>query len=296
MIGLKSWVSVILKALIYAVLALTAIVSLAPLIYTIAISFSDSAAANAGIVYFWPVRFTLASYGKMLADNSFFKAFLISVERVLLGGSINLAITIMMAYPLSKDKKEFRQRTLLMWLVVFTMLFSGGLIPLYITVKTVGILDSIWALVLPGAVPVFLVILLMNFFRSVPKELAESATIDGAGPWNVAARIYVPVTLPAIATVTLFIVVNHWNDFFSGLILLNTQAKYPLQTYIYKFILSANDMSQYRDPAALAERMKVSSRTFDSAKVLVSTVPILCIYPFLQRYFITGIVMGAVKE
>ena len=275
-------------------LTITALLCIAPVINTVAISFSEQSKAAAGLVYFWPVDFSLSSYKKLLEDARFFNAFLISVERVILGGGLNLLLTIIMAYPLSKERKVFRARNVYMWLIVFTMLFNGGLIPWYMTIRTVGLLDTIWALVLPGAVPVFNVILLMNFFRGVPKELDESAVVDGAGPWCIIFKIYVPISLPAIATVTLFSVVGHWNSYFDGLVLMNKPDNYPLQTYIQQLIVILN-IQQIQDPEQLKSTLAVSNRTFNAAKIVVSMIPIMAVYPFLQKYFITGIVMGSVK-
>ncbi|MGZ9585627.1 carbohydrate ABC transporter permease [Paenibacillus marinisediminis] len=282
--------------IIYGILALTAFACLVPIINTIAISFSGSAAANAGEVFFWPVDFSLASYQKVLEDHAFFTSFGVSIIRVLLGGLINFVITVMMAYPLSKTTRVFPGRNIYMWFVVFTMLFSGGLIPWYMTISSYGLLDTIWALVLPTAVPVFNVILLMNFFRGVPKELEEAAHIDGAGPWRTLLSVYIPTALPALATVTLFSIVGHWNSFFDGMILMNHKENWPLQTYIQQLVVSLNSIMNTTDPEELRRLSSISNRTLNAAKVMVSMVPILIIYPFLQRYFVSGIVLGAVKE
>lgn len=283
------------KLLIYVFVGLCAVICVLPILNMVAISFSDSSAAAAGMVYFWPVRFTLSSYQYMLEEGSFFQAFLVSVVRVLVHTPLSMGVIILMAYPLSKEKRDFRFRTGFMWYAVITMLFSGGLIPTYMVVKEVGLIDSFWALILPGLVSVYNMILMMNFFRGVPRELDEAATIDGAGPWSILWRIYLPVSLPALATIGLFSIVGAWNDYFSGLIYLNSPEKYPLQTYIRQLVVQV-DFSSFTSPEALAERMKVSGITFNAAKIVVSMVPVLCIYPFLQRYFVTGLVMGSVKE
>lgn len=288
--------SILADAVIYFVLALAAILCLAPIINTVAISFSSSSAANAGSVYFWPVEFTLASYDKILQDVQFFNAFGVSVKRVVLGGAINFAMTVLMAYPLSKTSRLFPGRNVYMWFVVFTMLFSGGLIPWYMTINKLGLLNSIWALVLPTAVPVFNVILLMNFFRGIPRDLEEAAAIDGAGPWKTLFSVFIPVSVPSLAAVTLFSVVGHWNAFFDGMILMNKSDQWPLQTYIQQLIVSINSIMNTTDPDEIRRLMSVSNRTLNAAKVMVSMVPILLIYPFLQKYFIGGIVLGAVKE
>jgi putative aldouronate transport system permease protein len=283
--------------LIVAIVVILTLVSLAPIINTLAISFSSQSYAQAGKVYFWPMGFTIDAYKSIMHDSAFFTAFFISVKRVVAGGAINIILIILMAYPLSREKKDFKFRNIYMWTIIFTMLFSGGLIPWYITVKNYGLIDKFWALVLPGAVPIFYVILLMNFFRGVPKELEEAAVIDGAGPWYMMIRIYVPISLPAIATVTLFSIIGNWNSFMDGLILMNTPSHYPLQTYIQQLVYQLNPASlATMPPEQIKELMKVSGITFNAAKIFVSMIPILIIYPLLQRYFVTGIALGSVKE
>lgn len=276
-------------------LALGALACLAPIMNIVAISLSETSAAATGSVYFWPKEFTLASYDKLITEGTFGRSFMISVLRVIVGTCITIPLTVLMAFPLSKDKKVFRERNIIMWFAVITMLFSGGLIPTYITVQTYGLIDKFWALVLPGALNVFNMILMMNFFRGIPKELDESASMDGAGVWRILLQIYLPVSMPSLVTIVLFTVVNYWNDFFAGMIYINNPDNYPLQTYIRSLTVEI-DFTSITDPKELIERLKVSSITFNAAKIVVSMIPILLIYPFLQRYFVTGIVMGAVKE
>lgn len=280
-------------ALLVAMIAL-ALVSLAPIWNTVSISLSDPAAATAGVVTFWPVGFNLASYSRMLQEPHFLDAFLVSVKRVLLGGALNFILTVLMAYPLSRTMQEFRFRNVYMWFILFTMLFSGGVIPHYILVKELGLFNSIWALVLPGAVPVFNVILLMNFFRSIPKELSEAGYMDGAGPWYMLVQVFVPLSAPALATVTLFSIVGHWNAFFDGLIYMRSADHYPLQTYIQSLVIQADLQNLDSTQADLLAKM--SDKTLNASKIVVSMVPILLIYPFLQKYFIHGILLGSVKE
>ena len=173
------------------------------------------------------------------------------------------------------------------------MLFSGGIIPLFMVVSNLHLTNTIWSLVLPGAVPVFNVILLINFFRGVPEALDDAARIDGASPLQILTKIYLPVSLPALATVALFSIVNHWNDYFSGLIYMSKAAMYPLQTYIQQLTV---DITQVTDAEQLKQMASMNNRTFNAAKIVVSTVPLLVIYPFLQKYFVSGMVIGAVKE
>ncbi|OUS70591.1 ABC transporter permease [Paenibacillus sp. MY03] len=270
-----------------------ALACIAPLVHILAVSLSSSAAVTAGWVKFWPVEPTLSSYQYVLSRFDYWSSMLVTFQRVLLGGALNLLITILVAYPLSKESSGFRSRTMYAWLFFFTMLFSGGLIPWYMIIKELNLLDSIWALVLPGAVPIFNIVLLLNFFRQLPKEMEEAAFVDGAGHWTVLWRIFVPVSLPAMATVTLFAVVWHWNSWFDGLILMNRPEHYPLQSYLQTVIVQ-RDISflQHLDRSQLAI---VSDRTIKSAQILIATLPIVIVYPFLQRYFVKGMVIGSVK-
>lgn len=279
--------------LIYLTVIFMTMCCLFPLLNMVAISFSDKAAASANMVGLVPVDFTTSAYKTLLGESQFWVSFWISIKRVFLGTIINMILTILLAYPLSKSKREFKGHDVYMYIVIFAMLFSGGMIPIYLTIKSYGLLNSIWALILPGAVPVFNVILLMNFFKGVPKSLEEAAAIDGASKLTILLKIYLPISMPALATIILFCIVNHWNDFFSGLVYMNKTSMYPLQTYIQQLSV---DMSQITDPEQLKRFAQVSNKTLDTAKIVVSTIPLLIIYPFLQKYFVSGIVIGAVKE
>ena len=279
--------------LIYLTVIFMTMCCLFPLLNMVAISFSDKAAASANMVGLVPVDFTTSAYKTLLGESQFWVSFWISIKRVFLGTIINMILTILLAYPLSKSKREFKGHDVYMYIVIFAMLFSGGMIPIYLTIKSYGLLNSIWALILPGAVPVFNVILLMNFFKGVPKSLEEAAAIDGASKLTILLKIYLPISMPALATIILFCIVHHWNDFFSGLVYMNKTSMYPLQTYIQQLSV---DMSQITDPEQLKRFAQVSNKTLDAAKIVVSTIPLLIIYPFLQKYFVSGIVIGAVKE
>lgn len=278
-------------------LAFCGLICLIPILNTIAISFSDKTSAALGIVKLWPVNFTTASYDNMMEETQFWVSFLVSLKRVILGVAINMVITILTAYPLSKSTGIFRSKNVYMWIVVFTMMFNGGLVPTFMVVNNLHLMDTMWALVLPGAVPVFNVILLMNFYKGIPQSLEESAWMDGAGAWTVLYRIYLPLCKPSLATIGLFSIVTHWNSYFDGKIYINSVEKMPLQTYIQALSSSMNaEQMALMTADELEEALAVSSLTFNSAKVVVSMVPILLIYPFLQKYFVTGMVVGAVKE
>ena len=277
----------------YLFLAGFAVLCLLPLAHIFAVSLSGRAPATAGFVSFWPIDFTLENYAEVMGSPTFLRSFYISVARVLSGTSLNMALVILTAYPLSKTPRVFKGRTIFIWFFVFAMLFDGGLIPSFLVVRSLGLLNTLGSLILPNAVPIFSVILMMNFFRDVPKELEESAVIDGASHWRVLWYIYIPLSLPAIATLTLFSAVNHWNAWFDGLIFMTDNANYPMQTFLRTVVVEYDLTNVGIDPRDL---QRLSDRAIRGAQIIVATVPILVVYPFLQRYFISGIKLGAVKE
>jgi len=224
----------------YGFLTLMSLLALFPFLNVLALSLSNKTAAAAGLVKLWPVDFTLSSYQFVFLRHEFFTALGITLERVLLGTALSMLISVLAAYPLSKEERAFPGRTLYAWIFVFTILFNGGLIPWYMTIKMTGILDSVWALVLPGAVQVFNCLLLLNFFRGLPKALEEAAFVDGANHWTTLGRIFVPLSTPVLATVTLFTVVGHWNSWFDGIVLMNSPSHYPLQSYLQTVVVKMN--------------------------------------------------------
>ncbi|THF76729.1 carbohydrate ABC transporter permease [Cohnella fermenti] len=280
----------------YVFLTLLAVLCLLPLVHVLALSFSSSSAAGTGLVRFWPVDMTLSSYRFVLDKPEFLLSMGVTVKRVLLGASFNMLLIILVAYPLSKETKAFRLRTPLAWYFVFTMLFSGGLIPLYMTVRNTGMLDSLWGLIFPTwgmGTNIFNIVLMLNFFRGLPKELEESGVVDGAGHWTVCWKIIVPLSLPVLATVALFTIVYHWNSWFDGLIFMNRTEHYPLSTYLQTILVQ--DQLANVNAQDLASLQEVSDRTAKAAQIFIGSLPILLVYPFLQRFFIKGIVMGSVK-
>lgn len=295
MITETSWSRKSFHLVNYAVLSALAALCILPIVHVLAISLSNKVEVAAGSVLFWPRDFTWASYEYVSSQGQFFRSMGITVERVVLGTIINLTLTLLCAYPLAKESRSFRFRTAYVWFFVFTILFGGGLIPWYLTIKNLHLLNTVWALVLPGAVPVFNVILLINFFRRLPKELSESARIDGAGDWRILFKLFIPLSMPALATITLFTVVGHWNSWFDGLLLMNNPVHYPLSSYL-QTVITLPDLSKFTDPETARIFNSISDRTTRAAQVFVGMLPILLVYPFLQRYFIHGIVLGSVKE
>ena len=274
-------------------LGLMAALCIAPVINIFSISLSSSVAATAGRVTFWPVDFSLVAYRMAFSNQYFFGALWISIQRVVLGTAITLFLNIITAYPLSRDTCYFKARKYYIWFYFFPMLFGGGLIPTFLVVKFTGLYDTIWALIVPGAVGIYNCILMLNFFRQLPKEMEEAAIIDGAGHGTILWKIIVPVSKPSIATVALFIIIAHWNEWFSAMIYMKGMSHYPLQTYLQSMLNL--DLTQIQD---FKQRMKASAlspKTLRAAMVFLTALPILAVYPFLQKYFTKGLVLGSVK-
>lgn len=282
----------------YIVLTFLGLICVLPFINLLAISFSNKTAVAANAVTFWPIGFNTAAYSFIMSSSQFLRALWISVQRTVLGVALNLILIVFTAYPLSKSKQEFPLRNVFSWFFVVTILFSGGLIPSYMVVKYTGILNTIWALILPGALNVFNMLVVMNYMRSLPHELEEAAYIDGAGHFQTLFRVILPVCTPTLATVTLFSFVGHWNSWYDGMIYMKTVDKYPLQTYLQTIVI--NPEAFFRNATNISQELGnfinlANARTTNAAQLFLATIPILCIYPFLQKYFTTGLVMGSVK-
>ena len=285
--------SLLIDVIAIVVLVILALSTILPLWYTLCVSLSDKSAAAAGLVGLWPVGLNLTSYQSILGDANFFNSFWVSLQRVGLGTAVELVATLLIAYPLSKSSRQFPARDVVMWFLIFAWIFSGGLIPWYQTMKSIGMINNIWGLVLGNSLPIFNVILAVNFFRNLPQEIEEAALIDGAGPWQTFLQIYLPLSKPMIATISLFSIVYHWNEFFNGLVLSTRQAYYPLQTYIQQMIVVINTANMTQDQIQMLN--EISNQTLNAAKIFIAMIPILLIYPLLQRYFITGFTLGSVK-
>ncbi|SDZ90358.1 multiple sugar transport system permease protein [Lachnospiraceae bacterium NK3A20] len=285
----------VFKGINYIILSVLAFSCLYPLWYTFCVSISSKAAAEGGLVTFYPIGPNVQAYKLIMEDLTFWNSFRISVERVILGTIWSMLAMIMMAYPLSKTTRVWKPRGVLMWILVFCMLFNGGTIPWFITVKNYGLIDTMAALVFAGSVPVFNVLLIMNFFRNLPQDLEDAARVDGAGPWRILWQIVVPCSKPIIATIILFVSVGYWNEYFQGLVLMNKAENYPLQTYIRQISVQI-PVGVTLTAEQYAQLAQNSNKSLEAAKVFISMVPMLIVYPFLQKYFVTGITVGAVKE
>lgn len=280
----------------YILLTLLALLCLLPMLNIVALSFSSRNMVNAGAVTFLSKEFTISSYLYMLQKSGLIPALLVTVKRLVLGVVLNLIMTISVAYPLSKSEKLFKSRKFYVAFFLITMIFNGGIIPTYLVIKQFHMLDTIWALILPNSVTMFYVLLMLNFFRGIPDEIEEAAVVDGAGWLTILLKIYLPLSLPSLATVTLFIIVGHWNEWFDGMIYNNHTDNYPLMTFLQYHVLNfkTSDLrpEQIAANPALAD---LEGRSIKSAGIVLCTLPVLVFYPFLQKYFVTGITVGSVK-
>ena len=282
--------------LVYVALTAIFLVVLYPLVFVISSSFSSRDAVVAGLVWLWPVEPSLEGYQAVFRNPQIGSGYLNSFIYMVVGTSINLVMTVLAAYPLSR--RGLVGRNLFMFLFTFTMLFGGGLIPRYLVVRSIGLLDTRWAMVLPGALAVWNVIITRTFFQTtIPDELAEAAEMDGCSDIRFVARIVLPLSGPILAVMTLFYAVQHWNSFFDALIFLTQARFYPLQI-VLRNILIQNQMSAEMigdsDVLELAAREGMVD-LLKYALIVVASVPVLSIYPFVQRYFIKGVMIGALK-
>lgn len=271
------------------VMILIVFATLYPFVYLVAQSFSSDKAVAAGKVTFFPVDFTLATYKYLLRDNKFFMYYANTILYSVVGTLISVVSTALLAYPLSKT--ELRLNKFFTPFVVFTMYFTGGLIPNYILItQWLHLGDTIWAVVLPGAISTFNLLLMKSFFAGLPKELEEAASIDGMGVYGIFVKIIIPLSKPIIATMTLFYLVGMWNEWFGPFLYLNQDSMKPISLWVRQLVEGANSV----DAGSTAEASSVQA-TLKSATMVLTSAPIICVYPFVQRYFVQGMTMGAVK-
>lgn len=268
---------------------LVALVCVLPYMHLIAKSFSGNYAVVAGKVGFWPVGFQLDVYGYVIRNSVFWQAFQNSVFITVFGTIASMTVTVLAAYPLSKP--SFRGRKPILLLYVFSMLFYGGTIPIYILMQSLHLLNTLWAMILPFLVTQFNLFVMKTFFEGIPAAIEESAKIDGAGQMRILLGIVLPLSLPSMATIALFYAVNYWNGFYHAMLFVNKQEVKPLQLYLYEMISAAANTSEM-DPEAA---MSISSGGVQAASIVLGTLPIVLLYPFAQKYFVHGLTIGSVK-
>lgn len=280
----------------YIFLVVLSVSCFLPIWNVLCISLSENRYAIAGQVGLLPKGFTLDAYTYLAQKSGFLKSFGISVVRVVLGSAINMIMCVITAYPLSRGNDQFHFRTAYTWFFAVTMFFGGGMIPTYFVVAKTDILDSIWALILPGALSFWNCTMMLNFFRGLPRELDEAAVVDGAGHLTLLARIYLPLSKASLATILLFTIVGHWNSWFDGYLYLNSSEKYPLQTYLMGVLNSVATVNkEFLTEAEIEALANVNEKTIRMAQIFLGALPVMCVYPFLQRYFVKGLTIGSVK-
>lgn len=282
----------IFDAVNVTLLGIFMVIILVPLWNVVISSFSSGKALAEGGFIFWPKEFSLENYRAVLNDSSIGQSFLISVSKTFIGVVTHVFFCAMIGYGLSK--KYVRGRKLYVAMGVITMFFSGGMIPTYLLIKSLGLLNSFWVYIIPALFSFYDVVILMNFFRNVPDSLDESAKIDGAGDWHIFLKIFIPLSMPAMATIALFNGVGQWNDFMTTKLYITDKALYPLQMKLYEIIVQSQTQSMQNIGGSVV--IETTTKGVQLATIVITTLPIIAMYPLLQRYFISGIMIGALKE
>lgn len=274
----------------YLILSLLGIIMLLPFFHVVAMAFSDESAVRLQQVAFWPVGFNVAAFEYTLSNSQFLTSLRVSLFITIVGTAMGVLFTFMAAYPLSKPELKLRKPFVIFF--VFTMMFGGGLIPSFILMKGLKLYNTIWALFLPGTFSAYNMLLVKNYLETLPPELEEAAKIDGATNYQILFQVILPVAKPVLATITLFFAVGFWNSYFSGMFMISDPKLKPLQTYLYELVRMST-LPPNQLPPEIA--MRLTTDGISSANIVVSTIPILLVYPFLQKYFVKGLVVGSVK-
>lgn len=282
---------VVVDIIVNIISIFTLIIMLYPIIYVFSMSISTPSAVYSGKVYLWPVGFDLGAYKEILASSNIWNKYYNSMWVVVVGTLINLMTTIFAGYPLSR--KRFRHKRPVMIFILITMFFSGGMIPLYMLVNQLGLFNTRWSLVLPVAASAFNIIIARTFFEGIPDSLEESAEIDGCSKIGILFRIFVPLSLPMIAVIVLYSAINHWNSYFSAMLYITDANLQPMQMYLARILMS-NQMDNIVREAS-SSKADSYAELIKYAIIIMTTAPIMCIYPLLQKYFITGLTLGSVK-
>ncbi|RTE10261.1 carbohydrate ABC transporter permease [Paenibacillus whitsoniae] len=279
---------------VYILLGCFSLLTLFPFWYEIAASFSSSRAINSGEVFLWPVEFNVVAYERLFDDGQLFVAMRNTVVVTVVGTALNMVMTILAAYPLSK-RRLLGRNTLLMMITV-TMLFVAGIIPNFILIKTLGLMNSYWAVWLPGLISTYNMFVMKTFMEGLPEEIEESASMDGAGDWLKLMQIFIPLCKPILAALSLFYAVSWWNSYFNVMLYITKSAKLTVMVKVYQMVnkVDENLLNNIGGNDA-AERILLTPEAIKAAAVVIAVMPILCVYPFLQKYFVKGVLIGSVK-
>lgn len=274
-------------------LCLVIFITVYPMYYIFIVSISNGNLVTRGLISFYPRDITWDAYLIVLKDSSIWRAYGNTVLYTGVGTIINVAMTALCAYPLSR--KDMYGRNTLVMMVAATMFISGGLIPLYLVVQKLGLINSMWALVLPPAISAFNMIIMKTYFEGIPMALQESAYLDGANEIQVLLKVILPLSLPVMATMVLFYAVHHWNSFFPSLIYLNSSDKYPVQVLLRNIVIAGEFADQTASIGSSSNNFRVVATNYKFAVIIITVLPILVVYPYLQKYFVKGAMVGALK-
>lgn len=279
----------IFQVINYLILVVVMLVCLLPFLNILAKSFSNETSVLAGDISFWPTGFNLKAYNVVFGSYRFWDALFVSIFITVAGTAINTLLTIFASYSLSRTRLKFRR--FFTFLYIFTMLFNGGIIPTYLVIRHVGLINSVWSLIIPTLVMPFNMIILRNYFYNVPDSLEESAKMDGALNVRILFSIMIPLAMPAVATIMLFYAVGYWNNYFEALMYINNRKLFPLQIYLRELILNTDT-----NKMNMSSLMHIAQESVRGATIIAATLPILAVYPFLQKYFVKGVMLGSVKQ
>lgn len=279
----------------YLIMLFVIICTIFPLYYCAIVSISSGAAVTRGEVVFAPIGFNITAYKVVFSNSQFLRSYGNTILYTFLGTAINIALTILCAYPLSRP--NLKGRKVLNYLFMLTMFVNGGMIPMYLQVKSLGMLDTIWSIVLPGAISTYNMIIMRSFFSSIPEEMHEAAEIDGADHFQVLFQVVIPLSQTILATLILFYAVGHWNSYLSALLYLSDPKKMPLQMVIRKMVIDSDiaNMTTANASSSSGTDTLLTENKLKYAIVIVSVLPMILIYPFLQKYFVKGVMIGGVK-
>ncbi|MBP1991762.1 putative aldouronate transport system permease protein [Paenibacillus eucommiae] len=278
----------------YLILSMTLLIVLYPLVFVLIASLSSPETVIRGEVWIWPKGFNLDAYSRVFQNKDIMSGYLNTIMYTIAGTAINLVMTVLAAYPLSR--KDLKGRNVIVMFMMFTMFFSGGLIPTYMIIKNMGLINTFWAMVIPNAVSVFNIIIMRTFFQhTIPNEVQEAAVMDGCSNMNILVRVVLPLSMPIIAVMILFYGVGHWNAYFNALIYLSDRDKYPLQLILREILVQnqTQDMMDLNSESSSQQALVAASIKY--AVIIVTNVPVLLLYPFLQKYFVKGVMVGAIK-
>ncbi len=285
----------IFEVINYIFLTLLALVCLLPIVHIASLSISHASYVAANKVTFWPIDPHIFNYKIIFEQTPLIINMWVSVRRVVIGTAVNMFLILLTSYPLSRENKDFKGRNKYMWFLIIPLVLHAGLIPTYVLLGQLNLIGKFWVLIFPTAVNIWSIIMMMNFFRRLPKELYEAAYIDGAGHMKILFWIFVPLSTAAIATLTLFASVGHWNQWFDGLIYMRKIEQRPLMSSLKSLMTASAHIVGQEDLYTPEELARLSDRSLMAAKIMFTTIPILIVYPFLQKYFVKGLVIGSVK-